>query len=54
MRSESLRAMLFLSGFILTVGLTTIMVMNVVVSGDSTTRRLNNSTHQRIALQWEM
>jgi hypothetical protein len=39
MRLNPLNVMLFQSGFIIIVGLITIMVMPFVVSGDSTTQR---------------
>jgi len=39
MSKESLNAMLLLSGFITSVGLITILVMQFAVSGDSTTPR---------------
>ena len=56
MSRQSLNAMLLLSGFIISVGLITILVIPFVVSGGSTTPRKNNTlplpTPEPLERQW--
>ena len=46
MRRFNQKVLLLQFGLFLSVGLTTTILMNVVVSGDSTTQRNNNTLHQ--------
>jgi hypothetical protein len=53
MSKPSLNAMLLLSGFFISVGLITIMVLQSVVSGDSITPKQSPIIPQSTPLQWD-
>jgi len=46
MQSYNLRVMLFLSGLFISTGLFTMVILNLIVSGDSGAVKLENTMHQ--------
>ena len=45
---------LYQFGLFISLGLLTMVTLNLIVSGDSTTPKQSSTTHQLIQKQWEM